>query len=224
MINTITNVDCLQGIANVKKNSIKTIIADPPYFMGMTHNGQKGSFVDLAICRPFYEKLFMEFDRVLTADGSVFFFCDYRSYAFYYQVMESFLPVRNMLVWNKLSGPGNFYSFSHELIIFVTKNNQFKGNGTNIWSTPSFASGAKATNGEKVHPTQKPLELIKRIISDSTSEGDTILDPFIGSGTTAVAAREMNRNVIGFELDPKNFEIMKKRLYNLKNIQKQITL
>ena len=57
-INKIYQMDCLDGLEGIASKSVKLIIADPPYFMGMTHNGKRGSFVDLAICKPFFKQLF----------------------------------------------------------------------------------------------------------------------------------------------------------------------
>lgn len=72
-----------------------------------------------------------------------------------------------------------------------------------------------------VHPTQKPVEVIEKLIRDSTKEGDLILDCFMGSGTTAVAAKRLNRNFIGFEIQEKYVEIAEQRL---KQVHKQIEL
>jgi site-specific DNA-methyltransferase (adenine-specific) len=58
---TVYNMDCLEGIGKIADGSIDAIITDPPYFVGMTHNGQKGEMSDLAICAPFYNLLFKEF-------------------------------------------------------------------------------------------------------------------------------------------------------------------
>lgn len=65
------------------------------------------------------------------------------------------------------------------------------------------------------HPTIKPLEIIKTLIENSSYEGDLILDPFIGSGTTAVAAKQLNRNFIGFEINKNFYEASKKRLASI---------
>ena len=65
------------------------------------------------------------------------------------------------------------------------------------------------------HPTIKPLELVKRHILHSTQDGDIVLDPFVGSGTTAIAARELGRNYIGIEIDPKWHEVATDRLNNI---------
>jgi site-specific DNA-methyltransferase (adenine-specific) len=64
----------------------------------------------------------------------------------------------------------------------------------------------------KLHPTQKPVELMKILIENSSNEGDVVLDPFMGSGSTGVACLNTNRNFIGIELDKNYFEIAKERL------------
>lgn len=213
---TILQGDCIDLLPKIPDSSINSIITDPPYFLGMTHNGQRGRFNDLAICKPFYEKLFTEYKRILKSDGCVYFFCDWRSYAFYYPIMYGILGVRNMLVWDKKSGPGNFYSYQHELVMFTTKRRGFNVKGTYsvISDVLSFCSGAKKTNGEKLHPTQKPIELIEKFVLHSTNEGDTVLDTFMGSGTTGVACIKTSRRFIGIELDDRYFSIAKTRLEN----------
>lgn len=66
--------------------------------------------------------------------------------------------------------------------------------------------------GKMVHPTQKPVEVIEKLITDSTQEGDLVLDCFMGSGTTAVASKKLNRNFIGFEIQEKYIAISESRL------------
>ena len=215
-LNYIDNVDCLEGLQEVPDKSVDLIVTDPPYFLSMGHTGSSANlargtseqlnsnraFNDLAICTPFYRQLFQEYSRVLKDDGSFYFFTDWRGYAYYFPLLNAALPVRNLIVWDKKSGPGSFYSFAHELIIFGTYKPKTKaGVGTNVWRAPAFNSGAKKTNGEKVHPTQKPVELIEKAILDSTEPDAVVLDTFMGSGTTAVACLRTGRNYIGFELD-----------------------
>ena len=132
--------------------------------------------------------------------------------------MNEFLNIKNTLVWDKHSGPGNFYSYSHEFIIFGTNNSKFgygKKPGRNVINNiPSFTTGSRAKegNGDKVHPTQKTVEIIEKFILDSTEEGGTVLDCFGGSGTTAVAAKKTGRNYILFEIQKKYCDIAKRRI------------
>ena len=210
-INKIYNEGCLEGIQKIASASIDTIITDPPYFIGMTHNGKKGNYNDLIIMKPFFDSLFSEFSRVIKENGKVYIFCDWRTYAFYYPLLLKHISVRNMLVWDKISGPGSSYAFTHELILFAEKDTPYM-KGSNIFRIPGFSAGAKKTNGEMLHPTQKPVEVIEKLITDSTKEGDLVLDCFMGSGTTAVAAKKLNRNFIGFEIQEKYITISENRL------------
>lgn len=226
-LNYIDNCDCLDGLAAIPDKSVDLIVTDPPYFLSMGHAGSNtnlrnlGSemlnsnraFNDLAICTPFYKQLFAEYRRVLKDDGSFYFFTDWRGYAYYFPLLNAELPVRNMIVWDKKSGPGSFYSFAHELIIFGTYKGKTKsGVGTNIWRMAAFNSGARSTNGEKVHPTQKPVEILMKMIEDSSEPADVVLDTFMGSGTTAVACVKTGRNFIGFELDDRYHAIAMRRI------------
>ena len=223
-LNFIDNIDCLEGLKEIPDNSVDLIVTDPPYFLSMGHAGDRDNarkimgtsnrtFNDLAIAKPFYAQLFREFRRVLKEDGSFYFFTDWRGYAFYFPIINAELPVRNLIVWDKKSGPGSYYSFAHELIIFGTAAPKLKNKGgTNVLRMAAFCSGAKTTNGEKVHPTQKPVELIQKFIEDSTDPGAVVLDTFMGSGTTAVACIRTGRNFIGFELDEKYHAIAMDRV------------
>lgn len=223
-LNYIDCCDCLDGLREVPDHSVDLIVTDPPYFLSMGHAGSKTNaqsvqlnsnraFNDLAICTPFYRHLFEEFARVLKETGSFYFFTDWRGYAYYFPMINAALPVRNLIVWDKKSGPGSFYSFAHELIIFGTYRSKTKaGVGSNVWREAAFSSGARSTDGEKVHPTQKPVALLTRMIEDSTEPGAVVLDTFMGSGTTAVACLKSGRQFIGFELDEQYHAIAQQRI------------
>lgn len=219
--NQVYNMDCLEGMKEIPQGTVNLVIADPPYFLGMTSNGQKGAFSDLNICKPFYIELAKEIERVLRYDGEFYIFMDWRSLAFYFPIFDDFLPVKNLIVWDKIAGPGNFYSYNHEFILYGTKNGTLKKGGSNVWHYKGFSSGAKATDGEKIHPAQKPTELIARIIAESCPRGGVVLDPFMGSYTTAVCAHRAGVKFLGFEIDAARCEIGQKRLEEEKN---QLTL
>ena len=217
-VNKIYNENCIEGIKRISDRSVKAIICDPPYFQGLTHNGQKGSFLDLNISAYFFKELFQEFQRILMDDGCVYFFCDWRGYAFYYPLLSEATGCDNMLVWDKGSGAGNFYTNEHELIIFHSNNRRFRCRGARnvIREIPGFASGAKKEDGEKKHPTQKPTALIRKLIEDSTEPGDLVADFFAGSGTTGVAAKQTGRKFILFEISEKYCQIAERRIQEAK--------
>jgi site-specific DNA-methyltransferase (adenine-specific) len=115
------------------------------------------------------------------------------------------------LIWASKNGNGKRWKFNYEW----TKKNIHdainpKGKQTrNLWSIPLTPKKEKWAGD---HPTQKPEELLRRIILSCTDKGDTVLDPFTGSGTTNVVAKKYNRNSIGIERDEKNLSIIKKRM------------
>jgi site-specific DNA-methyltransferase (adenine-specific) len=76
--------------------------------------------------------------------------------------------------------------------------------------------------GNKKHPTEKPVELMKILIQNSTEGGQIVIDPFMGSGTTGVACKELNRNFIGIEIDEKYYEIAKRRIEEFHGKDNQI--
>ena len=146
-LNQVYNIDCLEGIRQISSKSVKLIVADPPYFLGMTHNGKKGSFVDLEICKPFYRDLFKQMKRVLTDDGEVFCFTDWRGYAFYYPLFDAAFSADNLVVWDKGSGPGSKYTFTHELIMFAGINKRLSRGGETCGKSKGFPAGQNQQMG-----------------------------------------------------------------------------
>ena len=121
----------------------------------------------------------------------------------------------DVLVWcktNPLPTSNNTYHNDTEYILF------FRDKGVKVFGdyTTKFKYYLSSINIDDKknfsHPTIKPLDLVKRYILNSSSENDVVLDPFLGSGTTAVAAKELGRRYIGFEIDKDYFKIAKDRL------------
>jgi hypothetical protein len=122
----------------------------------------------------------------------------------------------NLCVWGKTNaGMGSFYRSQHELFSVWRKgaphhrNNvelgRFGRSRSNLWSYPganSFGRASDEGNLLKLHPTVKPVALVADAILDSTKRGDTVLDPFLGSGSTVIAAEKVGRRCHGIELDP----------------------
>lgn len=207
-LNTIYNEDCLEGIRRIPSRAIQTVICDPPYSCGMTHNGVRGTFGDLNLTRPFFTEIFKEIARVLTDTGCVYWFCDWRTYPFYFPLFDSMIGADNLLVWDKIPGRvAKRYWSNSELIIFHA--------GHDLSPAGTMRNVQKfniVDSTKREHPTQKPVELIARLITDSTAEGDTVLDCFMGSGTTAVAAIRTGRQFVGFEIDENYHAIALRRI------------
>ena len=207
----IFNEDCLEGMKLLPDGSIDLIATDPPYCVGASSNGVKSSFTDFNMLRPFWEQCIGEWRRVLKDGGHVYCCTDWRTYPFLYPLFVKYLCVRNLIVWDYAwLKAGYWYRASHELIIFATNGNgkrAFSPSETDVWRIPpvNFTK-------TRLHNAQKPVELMARMITNSSREGDTVLDPFAGSGTTAVACVKLGRKFIGYELDEQFFEIARKRI------------
>ena len=115
------------------------------------------------------------------------------------------------LIWASKNGNGKRWTFNYEdtksLIVdpWSPKGKQAR----NVWSIPLTSKKEKWAG---VHPTQKPIELLRRVILSCTKEGETVLDPFVGSGTTSVVAKMLGRNSIGIEKERKYKKIIDERL------------
>jgi len=95
------------------------------------------------------------------------------------------------------------------------KCNPLGKNPTDVWQIAKVTSGTNRSSKERTpHPAQFPTEMIERIIKSSSNQGDLVIDPFMGSGSTAIAAIENGRNVIGFEVEEKYIRIAQERIDN----------
>lgn len=126
-------------------------------------------------------------------------------------ILDQYLGVKNVIVWDKAGRISPNYGFYHELILFAG-NNKRKICKKNILKAPSFASNARKTNGDKLHQAQKPIELLTEFILDATDENEVVLDCFMGSGSTGIACLNTNRRFIGIEIDNTYFNIAKNRI------------
>ena len=150
-----------------------------------------------------------------THDGSIHYVCmDWRHLMEVLTAGEAYAELKNLIVWDKTTaGMGSFYRSQHELVL-VFKNgaaphiNNF-GLGetgryrTNVWSYPGLnAGGAKRRELLALHPTVKPAALVADAIRDCSKRGQIVLDPFVGSGTTLIAAERTGRRGFGMDLDP----------------------
>ncbi len=117
---------------------------------------------------------------------------------------------QNMLIWDKgNSTPNKFYLNSFEIILMLRK-----GRARNI-NNMGEKNILRVSNiiGNKKHPTEKPEKLMAIMVQNSTNEGETVLDPFMGVGSTGLACKHLNRNFIGVEIDEKYFKIAEDRIY-----------
>ena len=150
--------------------------------------------------------------------------------------------ILNDIIWHKTNPMPNFrgtrFTNAHETLIWCTTSRKAKYtfNYQNLkelnegkqmrsdWHIPICAGKERLRedNNQRSHPTQKPEALLYRIMVSSTNTGDTVLDPFLGSGTTAVMAKKLQRNFIGFEQDPDYIKLAKKRLKNTESLSNEV--
>lgn len=129
----------------------------------------------------------------------------------------------NTLVWNKgTGGMGGLYRSAHELIPLFCKGQKPKTNNielgrhgrdrTNVWTYPGATTpGSSAAKAHQDHPTPKPIEMVEDALLDTTRTGDVVLDPFMGSGTTLLAAERTGRLAAGVELEPAYVDVCIRR-------------
>ena len=222
--NTVIQGDCLEIMKGIENESIDSIITDVPYNTGMSQKSSSGStrlnhFFDDDYTDEDYQKLVdescSEYWRLLKNDKYIYIYINWKEYPRWFNSLKNVgFKIKACIVWDKVvHGLGSQYKYRHEFIIFAEKGNppikQPKELGeffTDIWKIQ------RINPSEKQHDTQKILGVVQVPIMHSTEIGDLILDPFLGSGTTAVAAKQLGRNFIGIEKEEKYCEIARKRL------------
>jgi DNA modification methylase len=159
-----------------------------------------------------------------SVDGAVHFICmDWRHMSELLTAgRQVYTELKNLCVWTKNhTGMGTFYRSRHELI-FVFKHGRashrnniqlgkYGRDRTNVWSYPSPRTPSEEGNLLALHPTVKPVRLVADAILDCTARGDIVLDGFLGSGTTVIAAERTGRRCCGLELDPRYVDTIVRR-------------
>ena len=184
----------------------------------------------------FHESWIAECLRVLKPNGTIAISGTYHSiYKCGYLLQKLNYRIVNDITWFKPNGApalaGRNFTASHETILWASKGQKAKhafnyslsrdwdvGNDLiyrrgkqmrSVWSIPTTPKREKVFGN---HPTQKPLELMKRLIALCTLEGDMVLDPFCGSGTTGVACVSLGRNFLGIDLNQSYLDLATKRI------------
>ena len=238
--------DNLEIMGEMEEESVDLIFADPPYFLsndGFSCSGGKQVSVNkgewdrdagieerhafnrawLAACR-----------RVLTLNGTIFISGTYHNiYSIGMALEQEGYKILNNITWEKRNPPPNlscrYFVHSTETILWARKDEKKAKHYFNydlmreindgkqmkdVWT------GALTQQREKKfgkHPTQKPEYLLERIILAASQEGDVVLDPFVGSGTTSVVAKKLHRRSIGIDLESEFLDIAVRRLEAVNN-------
>ena len=228
-INKIYNEDCIEAMKILKQESVDAIITDPPYNIARDNNfttmGRAG--IDFGE----WDKGFDQFTWINTAytvlkkGGTLFLFNDWKNIGEIAKHAEKQgFAIKDMVRWKKSNPmPRNRdrrYIIDFEVAIWLVKpNGKWVFNRlSDTYDRCEYEYSITPKNEKIGHSTQKPVALMEEIIKRHTNENQIILDPFIGSGTTAIASINTNRNYIGFELDKIYFDLANERIENHNSI------
>ena len=211
--NTIYNKDCLQGMYLMENNSVDFTLTDIPYGkVSRNSNGLRNLDKEYADKETFALEDFLNNVYRITKN-SICIFCGKEQFSFIYDFFANKQGTVRPIVWEKTNpSPMNgqyVYESGVELAVW------FKKKGAKTFNAFCKNTVFRYPNGKKdIHPTQKNLDLFKEIISDNSNLGDIIFDPCMGSGTTAVAAKELGRKYYGFEINTEAYEKSIERIEN----------
>lgn len=240
-INQILKGDCLKLFKSIPNNSVDCIFADPPFNLNKKYNSHIDKLVEteyLDWCKSWIDECL----RVLKDSGFIFLHNIPKWLTFYANFLNYKAVFRHWISWDAMTAPmGKTLQPAHYGILFYSKTNDrskfneiryphkrdrkgvlIKDYGgkknilhpfgplcSDVWTDIHRIRHSKYRDE---HPCQLPIHLLERIILMSSEENDIILDPFMGTGTTAIASKRLGRNFIGFEKDKKYCEIANKKV------------
>ena len=214
--NKLINGDSIIEMEKLEDSSIDLVITDPPYGIDYSSNYSKyddyvtkhtiANDSELNETIDLLDKALEVLYKKTKENAHVYIFTSWKVYPEFKEVVSKYFDVKNMIVWNKgnasMGDLEGSWGNQHELVIFATKGrrklNTRKFDIININRVPTTKA---------IHPTQKPEEVIKVMLEASAHSKDTVIDPFMGSGSTIKAVKEYgNLNYIGIELDRERYE------------------
>ena len=223
-------------IKRIPDQSIDFIFTDPPYNLGkhstgniplpgrtpMNNDVAKWDMVDF---NP--EEWADEFIRILKPTGNLFIFTSYNQLGRWYNCLDHKFDTTNFMVWHKTNPAPKIFKagFLNSCeMIFTCWNKKHTWNFISQAEMHNFLESPICMRPERLsspkHPAQKPVSILKKVIRVASNENDIIFDPFMGVGSTGVAALELGRRFIGVELEDDYFNAAKKRVDNVLNQQK----
>jgi DNA modification methylase len=213
--------------------SARLVLTDEPYNMAISGHVTRGAHREFAMASGemsddeflAFNMSWMKLVLQCLCEGGVFgSFIDWRGHpTVFAAASELGLTPLNLIVWTKTNaGMGSLYRSQHELLPLFKKgdgphiNNIELGKKgrwrSNVWTYPGASTrGSDARRGLKDHPTVKPTAMLEDALLDLTNRGDTVLDPFLGSGSTLVAAEKTGRVCRGVEIDPLYVDVIMRR-------------
>lgn len=215
--------DILEILQKIPTGSINACITDPPYGINTKSDvtGKLNPWADLCNAAFWYSEWIKQVKLKITQDGCRWSFLNWRSIVtFQKAAIDSRWPIESLLVWNKdWIGPGGHKGLrpSYEFVALFA-GQDFSIKNRSLPDIQTFKWSAHKPTG---HPAEKPTDLIKFLVNNSTKKNQLVLDPFLGSGTTGVCCVNLNRKFIGIEIEEFWFDYSCRRI---EQAQKQIKL
>jgi len=225
---TVLTGDCLEVLKDLDDDSVDLVITSPPYdnIEGAGYSMGSKDVLFLKLYSKFLDSFFEQIYRVLKPTGQFYF--NIKSgivqkrlvTPHWIEFLESFkrFKLKSYIIW-KYSGSFDSsksrFHLDYEIIYHLSKTDNIKlyyeeeDNDplTSVWTIPHYIK-----KEERLHPTQMPELLVEKMIKRSSVEGDVVLDPFAGSGTTLFVSKKLRRLFYGIEINPKYVEIIRRRL------------
>lgn len=225
--------DALVELGKIESTSVDLVVADPPYNLGKDYgNNHDVQGFDEYVA--FSKNWLSQAHRILKRSGTLYVFMGFRFISYLYDILDRELQMffNSWIVWHYTQGMGKTKGFSprHDDVLMFAKSKEFKFNLDNVRVPQKYyrdrnnmrganpgdvweLSHVHYCNGNRQnHPTQKPEGLIERMILASSDEGDLVVDPFSGSGTTLRVCQQLDRRAIGIEINPDFVAMTKERL------------
>jgi len=246
-LDIIYREDCVKGMKKLPDESIDLIFTDPPY--NENYKYRDSHFIDYrSDYYTFIDRVLRECKRILKPTGSIYLKHSSRQIGKIISILNKYFIFRNLIIWTSQSQshPENNYDSSYEPLYFYSKTDNyifhkriqmrskpykywsgkkiaFIGLMNNIWNIKKENTGCIRSKNEKEKskdfPCSMPVGLPYRAIIFSSNENNIVLDPFIGSGTTAIACIKSKRHYIGYEIDESYYNLAKSKIDKEKNIQ-----
>lgn len=213
--------DCLELMSEIEDGSVDLVLTDPPYGMSFQSNRRvtRDKFAKIANDESleWLDAFFAKCDRVMRADTAIYTFCSWHHIDVFKRAFERRFTLKNILVWNKNNhGSGDLtgaYAPRHEFVLFGHKGRSLLREKR----VPDVFDFPKIPSAKLVHPTEKNVDMLEVFVRNSSDADGVVLDPFMGSGTTGVAALQAGRRFIGIEMDAGYFDIAEARIMAAKN-------
>jgi len=235
ILNTIEQCDYRDFSPTIPDNSIDLLLTDPPYNAsnsGLSSLSGNYKMMNEEWDRGFDPSIFVNMIiPKLKDNGQMLIFCSYHLLGDYLHLilkkdgLQWKTPItdivnriewRQILHWYKTNSmpslTGKLYGFAIEYILWFTKSKEYTFNKGQRASYLNVFEGCNGVYKVTEHPNEKPLSLIRQLARAHSNEGDLVCDLFMGSGTTAVACKESDRNFIGCEIDPRWVEVAYNRI------------